>query len=506
MKKVISILICLVTVMSLFSSVLLANALGEEKGLAYGIDVSAWQENIDWNKVRQSGKSFAILRAAHGKTKDRYFEQNYTNAKAAGMNLGCYVYSEATTVEEAQDDANALLGWLKGKKLEYPVYYDMESSLQLSLTTAKRTEIAMAFAKIMKDNGYLTGVYANRNWFWNYLDLEALRKDGETWIAHYLNTKYDYSNDFRLYQYSCTGSVDGINGDVDLDVAYFDYPEYVKTCGYNGYVSYIEDAPMGETLCYKAGIWHYVVDRKVVFDKETLVNYYGTWYYVKNGEVDWNCNTIVNYYGTWYYVKNGQVCWNGETLVDYYGIKYYVKNGVVDWKSNTLIKYNGVWYYAENGTVPEYGETLVNYYGTWYYVQDGQVCWNGETLVNYYGTWYYVKNGVVDWKSDTLVNYYGTWYYAKNGQVCWNGETLVNYYGTWYYVKNGSVDWKNSTLVNYYGTWYYVKNGQVDWNSKTLVDYYGTKYYVEKGSVNFKANLKFVYLNKTYTVKNGIAK
>lgn len=237
MRKLISVFTVLALSFSLFT--LPASAAGEDKVVAKGVDVSYWQgENIDWAKVKASGYSFAILRISYtGKhALDTTFEINYKNAKAAGVQVGCYMYSKALTEAQAIEDANEVIGWLEDKQLEYPIYYDMEDAKLLNngLSNKQRTDIALAFVKTLQANGYYAGVYANLNWFTNYLNLSEIQAVCDTWIAHYTSGK-DYSDSHGMWQHSQTGTVDGISGNVDLDVCYRDYPTIIKNGMYNGF-------------------------------------------------------------------------------------------------------------------------------------------------------------------------------------------------------------------------------------------------------------------------------
>ena len=475
MKKTIAVLLSIITVFSFnikFGSKALAA--GEEKIVAKGIDVSYWQgNNINWQSLKDEGVNFVIMRIGKNSSLDNNFEKNYNDARAVGLNIGGYWYSTATNTDKSKKDAETVLKAIEGKRFEYPIYCDMEdTSSQGNLTTAERTDIALTFVKTLQNAGYFAGVYANLNWFKNYLDSERIKNECETWIAHYISLEEDqtigfnekadlkdYSN-FGMYQYTSRGKMAGITENtVDLNVAYKNYPELIINGGYSGYpkINVNTNAP-------------------------TLFNANKKWYYVVNKMVDYNATTLCNYYGTW----------------------YYVKNGVVDFSANTLCKYGNTWYYVKNGRVDFNATTLCKYYDTWYYVKKGVVDFGATTLCNYYGTWYYVKNGRVDFNATTLCNYYGTWYYVKKGAVDFGATTLCNYYGTWYYVKKGAVDFKATTLCKYYDTWYYVKNGRVDFNATTLCKYGKTWYYVNKGKVDFKANLKYNYFGKVYKIKNGI--
>ena len=247
-KKTLSFILSLMLVFSAFGITEgFASGSGDGNGiLAYGIDVSSWQGKINWEKVKNSGKTFAILRIGTTKGKDTYFEENYKSAKNAGINIGCYFYTYATTVEAAKKDAETVLSWLDGKQLEYPVYYDMENSAQLGngITTEMRTKMCLAFLDKMAENGWFSGTYANGNWFSNYLDKGKLGEKYELWLASWMDSglpSRDYSSQYGLWQYTDSGKVDGISTAVDLDVAYKDYPTIMKNGGFNGYDAVFED-------------------------------------------------------------------------------------------------------------------------------------------------------------------------------------------------------------------------------------------------------------------------
>lgn len=247
-KKILSLIMSLILMLSAFGITEgFASGAGDGNGiLAYGIDVSSWQGKVDWQKVKNDGKTFAILRIGTGKGKDTYFEENYKNAKQAGINIGCYFYTYATTVKEAEKDAETVLSWLDGKQLEYPVYYDMENSAQLGsgITTAMRTEMCLAFLDKMSENGWYAGTYANGNWFSNYLDKGKLGGKYELWLASWMDSglpSRDYSSQYGMWQYTDSGKVNGISTLVDLDVAYKDYPTIMKNGGFNGYNAVFED-------------------------------------------------------------------------------------------------------------------------------------------------------------------------------------------------------------------------------------------------------------------------
>lgn len=197
-----------------------------------GIDVSKWQGAIDWNKVKKSGIEFAIIRAGYGREtyqKDAYFEQNYAAAKAAGVNIGAYWYSYATTANEAKLEAKACIAVLKNKQFEFPIYYDVEESDSFP----KANEIIKAFCSELEAAGYFVGIYMSRWPLMTYIS-EDIRKRYAVWVAEYAS-KLSYTGQYGIWQNSSKGRVDGINGDVDTNIAYVDYAPIIKKGGFNGF-------------------------------------------------------------------------------------------------------------------------------------------------------------------------------------------------------------------------------------------------------------------------------
>lgn len=201
-----------------------------------GIDVSKWNGVIDWAKVKAAGVQFAMLRGGYGKTatqKDPKFEQNYKNAKAAGIPVGVYHYSYAKTVDDAVREANFCISYLKGKQFEYPVAFDIEDNTQANLGKATLTAITKAFCEELEKAGYYAIIYASKYWLDSKLDMVAL-KDYDVWVAQW-GGKCTYGRPYGMWQYSDKGTIPGINGRVDLNEAYKDYPHIMKANGLNGY-------------------------------------------------------------------------------------------------------------------------------------------------------------------------------------------------------------------------------------------------------------------------------
>ena len=209
-----------------------------------GIDVSKWQGEINWSRVKNAGIDFAMLRSSFGwgeSYKDKFFETNYKNAKKVGIAVGTYHYSYATTPEEAIKEADFCHSVLKGKKFEYPIAYDMEENKVAALGKEKVSAIAKAFCERMESYGYYVCIYANLYWLNNYFTDEIFKKY-DIWLAQWTE-KPTFTKTYGMWQKTSKGRVDGIDTNVDLDESYKNYPSIMKYNGLNGYGKEIEVAP-----------------------------------------------------------------------------------------------------------------------------------------------------------------------------------------------------------------------------------------------------------------------
>ena len=202
-----------------------------------GIDVSSWQGNIDFAKVKASGIDFVIIRAGYGREtrqNDNCFELNYRNAKAASLDVGAYWYSYADSAEDAVKEARSCMEVIKGKKFEYPIYFDLEEQSQFAKGRNFCDSVIKAFCGELEKNGYLAGLYCSTYYLNNYIS-NAVAGKYALWVAQY-NYRCTYTaNKYGIWQYSSEGRINGISGNVDMDYCYTDYPAIVKNCGYNGY-------------------------------------------------------------------------------------------------------------------------------------------------------------------------------------------------------------------------------------------------------------------------------
>lgn len=189
----------------------------------FGIDVSQYNNVINWDKVKVD---FAILRLGwignkNNHTLDEKFERNYKECKRLKIPIGIYVYNYCNSEETAKLGANWTLEKLKGKTLELPVYIDMEDNSIMSLGKKKLTNICISFNSIIEKAGLWAGVYANRDWFDNYLDSSIIKSKYSTWIANYgLSGTEQYKGIYDMWQNSENGKVDGVTGNVDTNYLY----------------------------------------------------------------------------------------------------------------------------------------------------------------------------------------------------------------------------------------------------------------------------------------------
>ncbi len=203
-----------------------------------GVDVSEHQGTIDWQAVKNAGMDFVILRVGYrGMTEgllnvDATFEQNYQGAVDAGLKVGVYFFSQAITEKEAQQEADFVLETLNGRELSYPVVFDWETPIPseelpaedlraYNMSGEEVTSFAKAFCQQIEKKGYTACVYTNKHMAYNSFNLEEL-KEYALWYAEYQPAPSLYY-DFRIWQYSASGTVPGIEGNVDLNICFEPY-------------------------------------------------------------------------------------------------------------------------------------------------------------------------------------------------------------------------------------------------------------------------------------------
>lgn len=201
---------------------------GVSKTGVLGIDVSKWQKEIDWDKVKNEGVDFAIIRCGYrgsvtgSLVEDPYFEQNIKGARAAGIKVGVYFFTQAVNEVEAVEEASMVISLVRDYELQYPVFIDTEGAggngRADSLNVEERTAVCEAFCTTVKNAGLEAGVYASRNWYNNKLTAGTLESYA-IWLAEYRSVPL-YQGYYQMWQYTSKGKINGINGNVDLNVSY----------------------------------------------------------------------------------------------------------------------------------------------------------------------------------------------------------------------------------------------------------------------------------------------
>lgn len=210
---------------------------GREAVSIMGIDVSKYQGNIDWQKVKEFGVQYAMIRLGYrwinrdegNLSLDDYFEQNIKGANEAGVAVGVYFFSQALNKAEAVEEAEMVLQYIKDYSVTYPVVFDTEEVISSNgyvarandLTRQQRTDITKAFCEVIENAGYHPMIYANTKWMIMGIDLEQLTMY-DKWFAYYSeNITFPYK--FHMLQYSDAGKVPGISSNVDLNISFVDY-------------------------------------------------------------------------------------------------------------------------------------------------------------------------------------------------------------------------------------------------------------------------------------------
>ena len=237
--------------------------------LKRGIDVSKWNHTytvdggetvwqpLDWEALKTAGVEFVIIRAGYSGSIDPTFEMAYEGAKAAGLEVGAYFYSYATTAEQASTDADMLLTWLAGKQFELPIYLDLEDSSQAELEQIVLMELCTAFIGRLQEAGYYAALYTNTKWLYQLLDTEWIKANLDVWYARYTVTPSDGSftledtefpwkdgtsslpgetdKRYGIWQYTDSGSIEGFRGNYDFNYAFKDYKPIMVQWGLNGF-------------------------------------------------------------------------------------------------------------------------------------------------------------------------------------------------------------------------------------------------------------------------------
>ena len=404
-----------------------------------GIDVSRWQEEINWSQVAKDDISFVMLGTRSKGAVDPYFHKNIQNAAANGIKVGVYIYSLATTTDMAVQEADFVLNLINDYPISYPVAFDMEDSTQGNLSKSELAAIANAFCKRISQAGYYPIIYANENWLKNKLDMSQMNYP--VWVARY-SARPTYQNPV-MWQATSSGSVNGIKTRVDIDFQFKDFSSVIPADTWrtiNGKRYYYANYQKQKNAWAKDGDDWYYMDKDGLASTGWITvagaSYYldtttgkmktgwqaenGKWYYLgSSGAVK---KGWINDNGTWYYTGNDGVMQTGWIEVS--GKRYYLENSgkmLTGWTSQ-----NGKWYYL--GSSGDMLKGWINDNGTWYYTgSDGvmQTGWLTEA-----GSKYYLKGSgamATGWRQLD-----GAWYYFNGDGRMATG--MINAGGVHYYL------------------------------------------------------------------------
>ena len=200
----------------------------------FGIDVSKWNKEIDWEQLRKEGVEFAIIRAGYRGSSsgslvvDPYFEQNIKGALNNGIDVGVYFFTQALNEREAVEEASIVLSLVQGYDITYPIFIDTEGAggngRADNLDVPTRSKVCQAFCETIRSGGYTAGIYASKNWLNNRLDITRFSGDNVIWLAEYRNEdEPTYGGTYGLWQYTSSGRINGIEGRVDFNLCYWDF-------------------------------------------------------------------------------------------------------------------------------------------------------------------------------------------------------------------------------------------------------------------------------------------
>lgn len=323
-----------------------------------GVDVSRWQEEINWSQVAKDDISFVMLGTRSKGAVDPYFHKNIQNAASNGIKVGVYIYSLATTTDMAVQEADFVLNLINDYPISYPVAFDMEDSTQGNLSKSELAAIANAFCKRISQAGYYPIIYANENWLKNKLDMSQMNYP--VWVARY-SARPTYQ-DPVMWQATSSGSVNGIKTRVDIDFQFKDFSSVIPADTWrtiNGKRYYYANYQKQKNAWAKDGDDWYYMDKDGLASAGWITvagaSYYldtttgkmktgwqaenGKWYYLgSSGAVK---KGWINDNGTWYYTGSDGVMQTGWLTEA--GSKYYLKGSgamATGWR-----QLDGAWYY-----------------------------------------------------------------------------------------------------------------------------------------------------------------
>lgn len=347
--------------------------------VARGIDVSHWKGVIDWNAVAADDIQFTMLGTRYKNEADPYFRANAMGAHEAGLDVGAYIYSYATTPQMASDEADFILDLIKDYPISYPIAFDAEADVLGALSPQQVSEIINTFCKKIEDAGYYPMVYANDYWLANKIDLSMINYD--IWVARY-EIKHTFP-DPAMWQATQTGSINGVNGNVDIDFQYKDFSPLIpanrwRTIGDKTY--YYEDFMMQRDTWIQDDTSSYFYIGADAQAMKGWQNLNDEFYYLEESDGRMATGWLERN-GSWYYLGSSGAMKTGWTDVD--GAKYLLNDdGIMQtgWQNA-----DGHDYYLASSGKMSTGWSMID--GSWYLFNgDGrkQTNWQDDGGQKYY--------------------------------------------------------------------------------------------------------------------------
>ena len=385
-----------------------------------GIDVSRYQGTINWRAVKNAGIDFAMVRVSGNSsyTLDAQFHANMTGAHNAGLKVGVYIYSYATTPAQAVVEANYVLSQIKNYNVSFPVAIDIEDSVHKSKTPAELAAIANAFCSTIEAAGYYPIVYGSKSWFTSYIQTSAIKYD--LWVAQY-NSFCTYDK-YDIWQASSTGRVNGISGNVDINYLYKDYSSIIVENGW----------------CQKNGVYYYHKKYKPVTGIQTIDG--SKYYFDATGRMHTGWASLNN---TWYYFNT-----DGKMATGWLEYKddWYYLNADGKMATGWLTIASGTYYLN-----PANGDMLTGWQtidGKQYYFHESGARAGGFTVLN--GKTYYFGNDSALRTGWQTIN--GSTYYFDATGIMQTGWSDID--GARYYFNTDGIMMREWLLLG--NTWYYL--------------------------------------------------
>jgi len=425
--------------------------------LTVGIDMSQWQGNVNWKKIKDAGVDFVMLRLGYGKgrygssscTMDPKFQSYVEGAKKVGIPIGIYFYSYATTPKQAEAEAQFTIENLQGIDIEFPIAYDIEDAMILEKTSkATRTEMARTFMETIEAAGYTPMFYCNQNWYDNYLNSSEL-SEYEFWFAKYTYVEPDRTlYNYGMWQATSTQKMNGITENtVDLNFLYKDYFEQIDGRSHALKYGWYDESG---NLCYyyqgkriKSG-WFSMAGERYYFQNSAAVTGWKTigdnkYYFNKHSEMQTGF-TQVN--GKIYLMDDQGIM---QTTTDEPGVTI-LEDGSCDIKEGWYQRANGKYFYRySDGKIAK--NTWLSKKGKKYYCDGKGYRVTGMKTIK--GKKYYfdskgvMKKGWVTYKNNR-------YYFNANGTM---KRGWLKYKGKQYYFKsNGKM--VHSTTIKIKGKKY----------------------------------------------------